>query len=157
MNFCGNANRDYLPHLFAFSTKSCNTIWRRKKWPVSMPRGSPTTSNCLHFYSWSTLKQLIRIGSLPNESSFLLTNKQDDNIVSQAVVCSRAARWQWLCDSSITKQCVVTWPATERVFKDAEEREGDIKLRQMGWNNGIIELVCGKLHQRIVETETWRR
>lgn len=77
--------------------------------------------------------------------------------MSQAVVCYRAARWQWLCDSGITKQCVVTWPATERVFKEAKEWDGDIKRRQMGWNNGIIELVCDKLHQVIMETPTGRR
>lgn len=62
------------------------------------------------------LKQLIWIGSLPSESLSLLTNKHDDNIASQAVVCYWAARWRRLCDSRITNQCVVTWPAAKVVW-----------------------------------------
>lgn len=103
------------------------------------------------------LKQLIWIGSLPSESLSLLTNKHDDNIASQAVVCYWAARWRWLCDSRITNQCVVTWPATKGVFEDAEDGEGNIKPRQMGWNNGTIQRVCDRLHQLIKETAIYWR
>lgn len=98
------------------------------------------------------LKQLIWIGSLPSESLSLLTNKHDDNIASQAVVCYWAARWRRLCDSRITNQCVVTWPAAKGVCEDAEDGEGDIKPRQMGWNNGTIQRVCDRLHQLIKAT-----
>lgn len=84
------------------------------------------------------LKQLIWIGSLPSESLFLVTNKHDDNIASQAVVCYWAARWRWPCDSCITNQCVVTWPTTKGVFEDAEDGKRNIKPRQMGWNTGTI-------------------
>lgn len=86
------------------------------------------------------LKQLIWIGSLPSESLSLLTNKHDDNIASQAVVCYWAARWRRLCDSRITNQCVVTWPAAKGVCEDAGDGEGDIKTQADGmkqWHNAV--------------------
>lgn len=97
-------------------------------------------------------KQLIWIGLLPSKSLCLLTNKHDDNIVSQAVVCKWAARWRQISDSCLTKQCVVTWPAAEGVCEDAEDGEGDIKPRQMGWNNSTMQVVCDRLHQLIKGT-----
>lgn len=103
------------------------------------------------------LKQLIWIGPLPSESLCLLTNKHDDNIASQAVVCYWAARWRRLCDSRITNQCVVTWPAAEGVCEDAEDGEGDIKPRQMGWNNGTMQRVCDRRRQLIKATAIYWR
>lgn len=103
------------------------------------------------------LKQLIWIGTLPSESLPLLTNKHDDNIASQAVVCYWAVRWRRLCDSRITNQCVVTWPAAKGVCEDAEDGEGDIKPRQMGWNNGTMQHVCDRLLQLIKATAIYWR
>lgn len=101
------------------------------------------------------LKQLIWIGSLPSESLSLVTNKHDDNIASQAVVCYWAARWRWPCDSCIKNQCVVTWPTTKGVFEDTEDGKRNIKPRQMGWDN---KHACDRLHQLIKEAAIyWRQ
>lgn len=94
-------------------------------------------------------KQFIWIVSLPNQTFFLPVNKHNYNIVSQAVVHCWAARWRQLCDFSFKKQCVVTWPAANRGCEEAQDEEGDIKSRQMGWNNGTMQHVCDSLHQLI--------
>ena len=127
--------------------------------PVSTPWGSlQHVTPFIPIHSALTyLKQLIWIGSLPSESLSLLTNKHDDNIASQAVVCYWAARWRRLSDSRITNQCVVTWPTATGVCEDAEDGEGDIKPRQMGWNNGPMQHVCDRLHQLIKATAIYWR
>lgn len=55
------------------------------------PLQHPTAFIPIHT-AFAYLKQLSGTGSLPSASLSLLTNKHDNNIVSQAVVCYRAAR-----------------------------------------------------------------
>lgn len=102
-------------------------------------------------------KQLIWIGSLPSESlSPLQTNKTTILWVKLLFVTG-----QWDDGSSVTPasepMCTDLTPPAKGTCGDGEHCVGDIKPRQMGWNNGTLLHVCDRLDQLIKATAIYWR
>lgn len=89
-----------------------------------MPQGFPANTMCNHIYSYSLCTALTaHLNWFFAKWDSLLTNKHNNNIASQAVVCYCVVRWRQLHDYCITIPCVMTWPTTYGVFEDAEDGE----------------------------------